>query len=118
MGNLIKAKSVSISINGELIANTDFNNCFPDIYSQIIDAADNLQKKKAEYEERVCKAILAKYGYPHGVVKHVNYGLHGIKEIYVREESGLVLCEIDCDVGFKGQSYKFRVNAGLMEFMK
>lgn len=109
---------INISVNGELIDNADFNNCFPDIYDQIIDASDSLQKKKAEYEEKICKAILTKYGYPHGVAKHISYGPHGIKEIYVREESGLILCEIELHVGLNKSSWNFKISEGLKEFMK
>lgn len=84
------------------------------IREEFVSNWNKLQQSKIELEEKICKAIINKYGYPHGVVKEY----HGAKEKYVREESGLVLCEIELHVELNKSSWNFKISEGLKEFMK
>lgn len=84
------------------------------ISEKFVSNWNELQQSKKEFEEKICKAIINKYGYPHGVVKEY----HRLKEKYVREESGLVLCEIELHVGLNKSSWNFKISKGLTEFMK
>jgi hypothetical protein len=89
-----------------------------DLAKHLGDSWDNIQKQKIDYEEKICKAILRKYGYPNNVVKYFNHGPISINESYVNEDSGLVLCEIKLIIDSYSRRYEFRVSAGIKELIE